>query len=87
MNKYERHYNRVHKKYLRFKQMIIHCPCGGSFGLNELHGRKWRRYFVECEECHWCSKSKPTMRMAIRAWNKDMKNHDKWYSEHVGDCD
>ena len=89
MEKYERHHERIHKKYVKLRPSIMSCTCGGLVGMNEIMGRrfKFKRFYIECEDCHWCSSSMPTIRLAIKAWNKDMKNHDKWYSEHIGDCD
>ena len=73
MEKHERHYNRMHKKYVRLKPKILPCTCGGTVGMNELHHRIWKKFFIECEECHWASKSYPTMEMAISAWNRNVR--------------
>lgn len=77
---YERHHNRIHRKYVKLRPTIKDCICGGLVGMNEAIGRKYKRFYIECEDCHWCSKSMPTIRMAIRAWNKDMKG-----AEHEND--
>jgi len=29
------------------------------------------KYFVECDKCHWCGKTKLLKFRAIRAWNKE----------------
>ena len=84
--KYERHHNRIHRKYVKLRPKIKDCTCGGLVGMNEAIGRKIKRFYIECEDCHWWSKPMPTICMAIRAWNKDMTNQEKWYSEHVGDA-
>ena len=28
-------------------------------------------HYAECEDCHWCGKTKLFRRRAIRAWNKE----------------
>ena len=77
MEKHERHYNKMHKKYLRLKPTIKPCTCGGSIGMNEVRNQIWKKFFVECDQCHYCNISKPTMRMAIRAWNREMNALEK----------
>lgn len=32
---------------------------------------KGRRFFVWCDECYWCGKTKLFKFRAIRAWNKE----------------
>lgn len=76
MDKYERHYQRIHKKWMKMKQKVRNCPNCGSCrtGLNERIGiRKWKKYFIECENCYWCGKNYRTMRMAIWMWNREMR--------------
>ena len=71
---YKRHHERIHRKYVKLRPTIKECNCGGLVGMNEIMGRrlKFKRFYIECEDCHWCSRSMPTIRTAIRAWKKDM---------------
>jgi hypothetical protein len=89
MEKHEKHYERVQKKWDKLQPRIRRCTCGGIVGLNEnLAGTSLRkRFFLECAECHWCGKSRATIRGAIRAWNREMRNHAKWYADHIGDVE
>lgn len=74
MNKYERHHNRIHKKWTRLKSHICPCPCGGNVGLNESLSRRFNKFYCECEACYWSSKRAMTVKGAIRNWNSDYKN-------------
>lgn len=70
---YRRRHERVGRKWKKLKPKAKHCPncrCH-SIGLNDFYFRKFKRFFLECENCHWCGKSYPTIRMAIRSWNKE----------------
>lgn len=90
MEKHEKHHERVQKKLNKLKHRIQRCTCGcGRLGLNEsLTPANFReRFFMECLECLWCGKRRATIRGAIRAWNRDMKQHEEWYADHVGDCE
>lgn len=79
MDKYKKHHDRIHRKYVKLRPTMMNCTCGGLVGMNEIMGRtfKFKRFYIECEDCHWCSKSMPTIRMAIRAWNKDMAKQNR----------
>ena len=33
-------------------------------------------HYAECEDCHWCGKTKLFRRRAIKAWNKEEKNEN-----------
>ena len=74
MDKYERHHNRIHKKWLKQKSHIRQCPCGGKVGLNESLTRRFNKFYCECDTCHWCSNNAMTIKGAIRNWNSDYKN-------------
>ena len=65
--------NRINRKWQKLKPKADRCPnCGCRIvGLNDCFMYKWKRFFINCEECHWCGRRKPTIRMAIKAWNKD----------------
>ena len=69
MNRHEK----VGEKWIRIKGAANPCPeCNSQrIWLNDSYTYKWKRFFVECADCHWCARSMPTIRLAIRAWNKD----------------
>lgn len=71
-DKYRRKYIRVSCKWQRLKFHVKYCPnCySPNIGLNESHTYKWRRFWLECDDCYTCGKSRPTIRMAIRSWNR-----------------
>lgn len=71
-DKYRRKYIRVSRKWQRLKFHVKYCPnCySPNIGLNESHTYKWRRFWLECDDCYTASKSRPTIRMAIRSWNR-----------------
>ena len=54
---------------------IKSCPnCGITNRILKVHlcSRKlpfW--YFIECENCHWCGKTKLFLRRAIKSWNNE----------------
>ena len=75
---YKRHHERIHRKYVKLRPTIKDCNCGGFVGMNEIMGLrlKFKWFYIECEDCHWCSRSMPTIRTAIRAWNKDMEKQN-----------
>lgn len=33
-----------------------------------------RRWFIECDRCHWCGKTTMTLRGAKRAWNREARD-------------
>lgn len=63
---------RIEKKWNKIKSKAKPCPdCGcKDVGLNDCFMRRFKRFFLECEECHWCGKTYPTIRMAVRSWNR-----------------
>ena len=71
MNRYERHYNRVHRRWLRLKPKLYPCACGGEVGLNESLIPQLKKYYCECETCHWTTPKAMTIRGAICKWNRD----------------
>ena len=62
-------------KWLELKRTCLRCPnCHNErVGLNEVLSTFFHRFFVECEECHWCGKSRPTIKWAIKVWNKEKR--------------
>ena len=52
------------------------CPFCGSTELTmwRIKYPKSHKYFVECDKCHWCGKTKLFKRMAKRAWNRRADN-------------
>lgn len=32
-----------------------------------------RKWYIMCDNCHWCGRTKLFLRSAERAWNKDCK--------------
>jgi len=68
----ERH-ERIEKKWVRLKSKANNCPDCNSCrtGLNDSFLHRWNRFYLECENCHWCGRSMPTIRLAVWIWNKD----------------
>ena len=68
----ERH-AKVGKKWAKLKPKANNCPDCGSCGtgLNDRLLHKWKRFYLECENCHWCGRSMPTIRLAVWIWNMD----------------
>ena len=65
--------DRIEQKWQRLKLKARPCPnCGNkAVGLNDSFMHRFNRFWLECESCHWCGRSKPTIKMAIKAWNVD----------------
>ena len=68
----QRH-ERVGKKWAKAKPKANRCPdCNCKrVGLNDSILHRWMRFYLECENCHWCGRSMPTIRLAVWIWNKD----------------
>ena len=68
----ERH-EKVGKKWAKLKPKANDCPDCNSCrtGLNDRLLHRWKRFYLECENCHWCGRSMPTIRLAVWIWNKD----------------
>lgn len=47
------------------------CPKCGSGKLVKGHTLGTHRWFVECEDCHYCGKTKLFLFRAIRSWNRE----------------
>lgn len=50
------------------------CPkCGATDRIHKVHiisrRHPWR-YYIECDNCHYCGETKLFLRRAIKAWNK-----------------
>ena len=59
------------------------CPeCRSQkIGLNDRrHG--FGRFFLECENCHWCSGNAPTIGTAVWRWNRDGDKYFKRIMKH-----
>lgn len=68
----ERRQERIGKRWAKLISKRKPCPDCGSYrtGLNHCLMHKFKKYFLECEDCHWCGKTMPTIRMAIWSWNR-----------------
>lgn len=64
-------YEKVRRKWVKLKSNVQRCPhCfSKNVGLNDDFIHKIKRFYLECENCHWCGNSYPTINMAIRSWN------------------
>lgn len=62
-------------KELKYKRTIKPCPyCGEKEYVKIMHilSRKLPMWFyIECDKCGWCGKSKLFLKRAIRSWNRD----------------
>ncbi len=81
--KSRRHHDRVERLWKERRKKVDVCPdCGsGRIGLNESHAYRWHKYCVECADCYYCGESRPTMRWAIRAWNRDPGTYGRIYKD------
>lgn len=56
---------------------IKSCPnCGTTNRILKAHICSRRLpfwYYIECDNCHWCGKTKLFLRRAIKSWNKEQK--------------
>lgn len=68
----ERQHNRRQKKIdkAREKRYINDCPCCGEPRPAVAYGITDHEYWLECQKCYACSKSRRTLRGAIKEWNK-----------------
>ena len=73
-----RRYERVGRKWDSLKSKRKNCPNCWSYriGLNDsfIRTNKLKRFWLECDDCHWCGKSYPTIRLAIWGWNLQKRN-------------
>lgn len=82
--KLRRRHERVRRKWREKKVKAKPCPnceCG-QIGLNDSLLHRWKRFYLECENCHWCGKSRPTIGAAVKAWNRD--NVEKYMYKRKG---
>ena len=67
----------------KMSMKIKNCPNCGSNNIAKvkiLLPRKLRKYYIECDSCHWCGENCITRRGAIRKWNKQIAwNERKGY--------
>lgn len=55
------------------------CPDCGCTTTRRVHIlSRWLPFwwFIECDDCHWCGKTKLFLWRAIKSWNKDAKYYD-----------
>lgn len=59
-------------KWLRSQKDVKSCPsCGGSWLCINRCFRRWRsRYFINCENCHYCGKTAFSLKGALKKWNR-----------------
>lgn len=75
--RYERNHDRIEKRWQKLKKKAYRCPdcLNVKVGLNDSFMHKFHRFFIECENCHWCGESRPTIMLAIYAWNKEPRTN------------
>ena len=68
---------RIGRRWQKQRSKAQSCPDCDSprLWLNHSMTNRFNPYWVECGDCHWCGKSRPTIRLAIRIWNKDGRKH------------
>ena len=84
---YQKRYEKTQRKWDKLKHRAKCCPdcfCE-NVGLNESHLSKWKRFYLECENCHWCGDSYPTIKMAIRNWNRQLPPSADLYKDEKYD--
>ena len=82
--KLRRLHERVRRKWREKKVKAKPCPnceCD-KIGLNDSLLHRWKRFYLVCENCHWCGKRRPTIGAAVRAWNRD--NVEKYMYKRKG---
>lgn len=77
----QNHYNKIDNLWQELKPNAHNCPCcdNDNLILNESFTRKINRFYIECDNCFFCSRSKPTINMAIDSWNKAQPPFYKQY--------
>ena len=77
---------RIEKKWRKSREYIDNCPHCYSMNL-KLHinnERFFKRYSVECGNCHWTWIEKRTIKDAVKAWNTQPKSTEDMYGgEHA----
>ena len=65
--------DRVGQKWKKLRGKVHPCPNCNSCRqwLSRSLMNRIKRYHIECDVCYWCGKSMPTIRMAIRMWNRE----------------
>ena len=81
--KLRKRHKRVERKWQKLKPECECCPdCFEKvFGLNDSLFHRIKRFSVECENCHWVGKSMPTIKLAVRAWNKQENPSKQIYND------
>ena len=69
---------KIEQKWNKIKKKTLPCPnCNSErLWLNHSLFRKWKPYWVECADCHWCGKHAQTIKIAVWWWNRDKKRSD-----------
>ena len=59
-------------EWLKKQPYVKSCPSCGSTWLFMVRCllRRHRKYYIECEDCHYCGKMAFTIKGALRKWNK-----------------
>ena len=86
--RYERRHNRVHRKWVKLRKKAAPCcDChSANVGLNDSYSHRFRRFFLECENCHWCAGSFPTIRLAVWDWNRQKSTEEQIYGKGGADA-
>lgn len=62
--------------YIKYKRKPCpNCGCQTTNRVHILSNRLPFWWYIECENCHWCGKTKLFLRRAVRAWNKEKTNY------------
>lgn len=83
MRRMRKRHERVGKLWRRLRPKVDCCP--DCFETNVLLNDSFvasriKRYSIECNNCHWVSKSFPTIRMAVHSWNMQMPTDAVMYN-------
>lgn len=64
---------RYGRRWQKMRSKAQPCPNCNSprIWLNQSLTYRYKKFWLECGECHWCGKSRPTIRWAVHMWNKD----------------
>ena len=65
----------MHERTVKRMAKYSDCVCGSrSLLKHRVLTRRWyeKKWFIECDHCHFCAKSAYTEKGAIRKWNKAM---------------
>lgn len=59
-------------RWLKRQPNVKPCPlCGSTWlSMSRLTYHWWDRFFVSCENCHYCGKTTFSRKTALRKWNR-----------------